>query len=429
MSVTEPARRAPASPPWGVTDFRAAMLLDPTVTYLNSGAAGPLSRPVFDRVSTLRRWQAEEPIDFLYRQLPELLGAARAALAGYLGGDPRQLVLTTNVTAAINLIASSLELDAPGEIVMTDHEYLPMRWCWERAAARMGLTVRTFALPARPETPDAVVHAAVAALGPGTRLLFFSHVISSTGLIMPARALCTAAAARGVVSVVDGAQAPGFTEIDVHALGCDYYAGSGHKWLLVPIGTGFLYAAPDALARLRPLHVSWGARPTSDGGPANVPDAAGRTALLRALEVEGTRDLCPWLALPEAIELQASLGVDRIRARQRMLAAVVRTRLTGRRGLAPVTPDHPALSGGMVAFALPAGVEPARLGAALWTEHRIDAAVIERPEGALLRLSTHFFNTEHEIDRLVDALDGLLAREARAAEPTAAQLRAQGDRL
>jgi isopenicillin-N epimerase len=386
------------------------MLLDPAVAYLNAAAAGPLSRRVFDRVSALRRCQAVEPVDFLRNQLPPLLGAARAALAAYLGGDPHQLVLTTNATAAINLVASSIALNAPGEVVMTDHEYPPMQWCWERAAARLGLTVRRFPLPAHPESPDAVVDAAVAALGPQTRLLFFSHVISSTGLVMPARALCAAAASRGVVSVVDGAQAPGFIDIDVRALGCDYYAGSGHKWLLAPTGTGCLHAAPEALARLQPLHVSWGGRPTDDVTAADTLDAAGRTARLRALEIEGTRDLCPWLALPDAIELQAALGLSQIRARQRTLAAAVRAQLTGWRGLAPVTPDDPALSGGMVAFALPAGVDPARLGAALWLKHRIDAEVIERPGCALLRVSTHFFNNEHEIDRLIAALGGLLER-------------------
>src|SRR5262245_21769647 len=107
---------------------RAAMLLDPAVANLNTGSFGPLSRRVFDRVTQLRQRLAEEPMDFLLRRVPDLLWHARERLAGYLGGDPRRLVFTANVTASVNLVASSLVLPAPGEILLTDHEYGAMHW-------------------------------------------------------------------------------------------------------------------------------------------------------------------------------------------------------------------------------------------------------------------------------------------------------------
>lgn len=409
MSPVEPVPLVPPiDRPGDWEELRGCILLDPSVAYLNAGAAGPLPRPVFDRVTELRRQLAEEPIDFLLRRLPTLLGPARERLAGYLGGDPRRLVLTTNVTGAVNLVASSLALEAPGEILMTDQEYPPMQWCWERAAARLGLTIRTFPLPARPAEPAELVEAAVAAIGPHTRLIFFSHVISSTGLVMPARELCEAAAARGIVTVVDGAHGPAFTDLDLARLRCDYYAGSGHKWLLAPTGTGFLHCGQGGLERLRPMQVSWGHQQAADCGPPDERDRSGRTPQLRALEIEGTRDLCPWLALPETIDFQLGIGPDRSRARMRVLAGLVRARLTGWRGLEPVTPEHPLLSGGMIAFALPAGADAATLGVALWERCRVDVALVERPGRTLLRISTHFFNTEHDLERLVEALAGLL---------------------
>src|SRR5207248_3182670 len=150
-------------------DARARMLLDPKVVNLNTGSFGPLPRPVFERVTALRRRLAEEPMDFLLRQAPPLLWQARQRLAGFLGADPRRLVFTANVTAAINLVAASLPLAAPGEILLTDHEYGAMHWCWERAAQRQGLTLRTFALPALPHAPGEVVDAARAALTEHTR--------------------------------------------------------------------------------------------------------------------------------------------------------------------------------------------------------------------------------------------------------------------
>src|SRR3954467_15668821 len=108
---------------WEAAAARSAMLLDPTVANLNTGSFGPLPRPVFDRVTRLRRRLAEEPMDFLLRQGPDLLLAARQRLAGFVGGDPRRLVFTANVTASINLVASALHLASPGEVLLTDHEY------------------------------------------------------------------------------------------------------------------------------------------------------------------------------------------------------------------------------------------------------------------------------------------------------------------
>ncbi len=171
------------SPFW--TAAREQMLLDPASTNLNTGSFGPLPRPVFERVTELRRRLAEEPMDFLLRGSPPLLWAARERLAAFLNADPRRLVFTANVTTAVNLVASSLVLPTPGEILLTDHEYGAMHWCWERAAQRQGLTIRTFPLPTMASEPDALVAAAVAAMTERTRLFFFSHVLSPTGMILP----------------------------------------------------------------------------------------------------------------------------------------------------------------------------------------------------------------------------------------------------
>src|SRR5262249_56397526 len=136
---------------------------------------------------------AEEPMDFLVRAVPPLLWEARARLAAFVGADPRRLAFTANVTASVNLVASSLRLASPGEILMTDHEYGAMQWTWERAAQRQGLTVRTFPLPRMPDDPGEIVAAAERAMTPRTRLLFFSHVLSPTGMVLPAPELCNLA--------------------------------------------------------------------------------------------------------------------------------------------------------------------------------------------------------------------------------------------
>jgi isopenicillin-N epimerase len=159
------------------------------------------------------------------------------------------------------------------------------------------------------------------------------------------------------------------------------------------------------------MHVSWGYHsPDAD----NLwRDAFGRTLALQRLEVEGTRDICPWLALPEAIDFQAALGHDAVRARMRELAAHVRECLTGWCGLVPLTPEHPELHCGMTAFFLPVGTDPAWLRRQLWERYRIEISVTASADRPPLRVSTRFFNTEIEAERLREALGELTSEGSR----------------
>jgi isopenicillin-N epimerase len=382
------------------------MLLDPTVANLNTGSFGPLSRAVFDKVTQLRRRLAEEPMDFLIRQLPPLLWEARQELARFVGTDPRRLIFTVNVSASVNIVASGLALAAPGEILLTDHEYGAMHWCWERAAQRQGLTLRTFPLPVLAEDPGVIVDAFRQAITERTRLLFFSHVLSPTGLVLPAREICAEARCRGVITVVDGAHAPAMVPLDVDGLSCDFYGANCHKWLLAPTGSGFLVLGNDVLDRLQPLQVSWGWHP--DRYKFDEVDEFGSTPRLRFYEFEGTRDYCPWLAVPSAIAFQEQLGLAAIRQRNERLVGYVRALLGEKVGLRPATPRHPDLHGFLTAFRLPDGVSAPELRRGLWERYRVEAPVVERPDGLFIRASTHFYNTESEIDRLAEALAELL---------------------
>ncbi len=388
------------------SDARAQMLIDPCVANLNTGSFGPLPRVVFEHVTKLRQRLAEEPMDFLLRQVPALLWQARERLAHFLGGDPHRLAFTANVTGAVNTVAAALRLTAPGEILLSDHEYGAMHWCWERAAQRLGLTLRTVPLPAMARTPAEIVDAVCASFTERTRLFFFSHILSPTGLILPARELCAEARRRGILTVIDGAHALAMIPVDLDKLGCDFYAGNCHKWLLAPTGSGFLYWGPGSEEQVQPLQVSWGWH--YDRGRADERDEFGSTPRLRACEFEGTRDPCPWLTVPTAIDFQAGLGWEGIRTRMSELTGHTREGLAGLKELIPATPAHPGLHGAMVAFRLPQRADAAALRRGLWEQYRIEVPIIERPQGLLIRVSTHFYNTEEEIDKLAEALLALL---------------------
>lgn len=402
---------AGATPDWMAA--RGRMILDPAVTMLNTGSFGPLPRPVFDRATELRLRLAAGPTDFFVRQLPPLLWEARERTAAFLGCPPHRLVFTSNVSAAINLVASGLRLASPGEILMSDHEYGAMIWCWQRAGQRQALGVRTFPLPTMTSDPGEIVDAMVKAITPRTRLLFFSHVLSPTGLVLPAKELCAEARKRGVMTVVDGAHAPAMVPLNLTDIGADFYAANLHKWLLAPSGAGFLVIGPGNEDRLQPLHVSWGyfadkypiGEVTQSAGP-DARDSYGSTPRIRFLEFEGTRDVCPWLAVPAAIDFQTELGWEAVRGRIAELAAYTRG-VIGDTGLSLATPAAPGLSGAMTAFNLPAGASAPKLRKELW-DRRVEIPVIERPDRLLLRVSHHFYTTEPEIDRLAEVLRGVL---------------------
>ena len=385
---------------------RSQMLLDPTVINLNTGSFGPWPISVFHRVTALRHRLAEEPMDFLLRQLPPLLWNARERLAAFLGGDPYRLVFTSNVTVAINKVAAGLRLTGPGEILMTDHEYGSMQWCWERAAQRQGLSVRTFPLPTMAANPTEVVDAFVSHLHDRTRLLFFSHILSPTGMILPAREICAEARRRGILTVVDGAHAPAMVPLELDRLGADFYGGNCHKWLLAATGAGFLYLRAGNEDRLEPDQVSWGYH--HDQSKPDERDPFGSTPRLRALEFEGTVDSTPWLAIPEAIDFHHALGGDHIRARMRELSDHVRTRFLKIPGLSLDTPEHSELRGSLTAFRIAQPVQPLEVRKNLWERHRIEIPIVERPGKNLLRVSGHFYNTEEEGEKLAAAWEELV---------------------
>ncbi|MFO0937695.1 MAG: aminotransferase class V-fold PLP-dependent enzyme [Gemmataceae bacterium] len=392
---------------------RQQFVLDPDVAMLNSGSFGPVPKPVFDAANRFRHEFAAGPTNFVVRLLPGYLWHARERLAAFLNVSPYRLIFQTNVSTAINLVASGLTLPRQGEILLTDHEYGAMHWCWERVAQRTGMKLKTFPLPTMANDPAEIVDAAVAAMTPQTRVFFFSHVLSPTGLVLPAKELCAEARKRGILTVIDGAHAPGMLPLDVSAVNADFYGANCHKWMLAPNGCGFLAVGPGNEDRLQPLYVSWGYRVDRDRDNQKLYDGDerdhyGSTPRIRFLEFEGSKDVSPWLATPAAIDFLTGIGWDNVRGRIAELVAYSRQKGL-ELGLKPATPADPRLHGAMVAFDLPAGTDANQYRAFMW-ERKIEIPVIERPDRLMTRVSCHCYTTEAEIDRWVAAMKKWLAR-------------------
>jgi isopenicillin-N epimerase len=386
---------------------RRRVLLERGAVQLNAGTLSPTPKPVFDAVVRLRRLQAEGPTDFLARRGPVLIQRSRAALAAFLRADPAELLLIPNVTFAINVVSASLPLRPGDEILTDDHEYGAMISCWRRRAARCGARLRRIRLPFRAEDPGEIVDAFRRAIGPRTRILYFSHVTCTTGLVLPAAPLCALARGLGVTTVIDGAHAPGMVPVDLRRIGADFYGANAHKWLMAPSGCGFLHARRGRKPLLRSIVTSWGwgyppARREKDS-------LWGGSFWQRDFEFHGVTDRTPQMVLPEVLAFRRSLGGEAAIARRvRALSDHARHRLSGL-GLAPATPDNTELRGAMISFEIPARLSK-DLRERIWKRNRIETAVTSAAGKHFLRVSTAWFNTREEIDRLAGALGPLLRR-------------------
>ena len=380
--------------------MRDAFLLDPTVSFLNHGSFGACPRVVID---AQRRWQDElerNPVEFLGRRSAALLGEARAALAAELGAQPGHLVFIPNATTGVNLVARSLPLAAGDEVLSTSLEYGACDAAWQRLCAQRGAVYRRVEIPL-PYRRGEVVDRLMAAVTPRTRVLFASHITSTTALTLPIAELCAAARAKGLLTLIDGAHAPGQIPLALDAIGADFYVGNCHKWLCAPKGAGFLHARPEHHEALEATVISWGYA-EGTGGHSGFEAYLGHTPFERHLQWQGTRDITPWLAVPAALDFQRQHDWPAVRARCHALAAQALEVLTTRHGLAPIAEDGDWAQ--MVAIPVPVPVQAAEaLRRCLFDEHRIEIPVTTHAGQTFVRLSVQGYNTADDIARLVDA--------------------------
>jgi selenocysteine lyase/cysteine desulfurase len=370
--------------------------------YLNTGTFGPMPRLVADELrrvyGMVERLGPFSPDVFHDLELGGV-EKTRHKVASLIHAHPDEVAFTHNVTDGINIVLHGLDWSPGDEIILTDQEHPAGTVPWLALAERRGVVLRL--LPVTLDAGD-MLTAFERLVGPRTRLACFSHVSCMSGIRLPVTRLCAVARAAGVRTLVDGAHAEGQFAVDVPAIGADFYAACGHKWLLGPQGTGFLYVRQACLPELRPAWLGWG---------VNKPFH--REQMRYELESSAARfeqSTQPWplyLALGQAINFIQAAGLEQIEARVRLLVAYFRQRLGALSGISFFTPSAPNQATGLVTCSLP-GFPAGPLRQRLWEEHRILTNHIQ--EFNALRFSVAFYNTEQELDTAADALAELVGQ-------------------
>jgi selenocysteine lyase/cysteine desulfurase len=290
----------------------------------------------------------------------------KKALAGYVGGLPEELCITSNTTSALAMMYQGLRIRSDQEVVTTEHDHYSHHESIRLASDRSGAAVRRVSLydEGGNARADEIVARLSRAITPKTRAVGVTWVHSSTGVKLPIAAIAEAVAkanrgrsgADRCLLIVDGVHGFGNQDVDVARLGCDFFAAGAHKWLFAPRGTGFLWGRKDLWAELRPTI------PTFD--PDGL-DAYGAWMEGKTLTTTRAATVSPGgflayehvLAIPAAIELHRAIGRDRIAARIRDLNGAFREGAAKLPGVTLHTPRDPELSAGITCFEV-AGLKP-----------------------------------------------------------------------
>jgi isopenicillin-N epimerase len=391
------ARHAEPNPLWG-EDWQAVRdlwPLEPTVAHLNHGSFGAVPTPVLEEQQSWRDRMESNPVRFFVREMPTALAAARGEVAAFLGAADGSLAFVPNATTGASTVLATFPLERDDAVLVTDHSYGAVRIAAHRFAADRGARVDTVHVPLT-ASDDEAVDAVLGAVHARTRLVVLDHVTSPTARRLPLAELVPAVQERGAAVLVDGAHSPGMLDVDLEALGADFFVGNLHKWCCAARGSAVLHASAHWRGSLRPLVASWG---EAEGFPLAFDDT-------------GTDDPTPWLSAPLALRVLERLGWDRLRRHNVELA------VTGQRAVAAAIgvpagdlPSDPAVP--MQLVPLPEGLVSSREQAAtlqdrIGEEAAVEVAITFFDGRGYVRVCAHAYNAPADYQRLAAELPGLL---------------------
>jgi isopenicillin-N epimerase len=374
-------------------------LLDPDVIFLNHGSFGACPVEVMAQYQRRQLEMERNPVEFLGRRSAELLAHSRAVLANQIGANPEHLVYLSNATTGVNSVARSIPLRPDDEIVTTDQEYGACDNTWNFVCQHTGARYVPVEIPL-PLRVEEFTRRIWNAVTPRTRVIFLSHITSTTGLIFPVAEVWQRARQAGILTLIDGAHAPGHIPLNIDEIGADFYTGNCHKWLCAPKGAAFLHVRPEHHPLIDAPVVSWGYS-ANITGHTGFDAYTGSTQLERRLQWQGTRDIAAFLSVPAAIEFQAKHGWDRIRQDCHGLAARTLERICDMTGLQAIGRDGDF--GQMVAIPVPA-MDPLLLKETLFDRYRIEIPITSHKDQLFIRLSIQGYNSVNEADALVEAV-------------------------
>jgi isopenicillin-N epimerase len=372
---------------WG--ELRKQFLIPRDEVYLNNGTVGsspmPVLKAIFDGYNETEKMAQSDPEDYPiwgYASWNEF----RDPVAAFVGCNRNELALLRNATEANSYIANGVDMKPGDEVLMTDQEHPGGEHPWNLKAKRYGIVVKKVTLPKPVPNAAAVLNLFSDAITPRTRVLFFSHIPTVTGVVLPAKELCALARSKGILSAVDGAHVPGMMRLNLHELGCDMYSSSPHKWLQAPKGSGFLFVRDEVIDRL------WNTIATEGWNDTKI-----RAERFQRI---GSSNVPALWGLRAAVQLANEIGMERIEKRHRQMGDYILKEMMQRGAESWTSPD-PALRCAIAAVNVPP-IQIAEIENWMWKTKKIR---IRGGAPSKIRLSTPYYLLRKDVDRFLAAFE------------------------
>ena len=361
---------------------------DRTLINLNNGGVCPTPTHVLEAMIRDLEFTNELPVEHMWRVLEPRVEFVRRELAEEFGCDPEEMAITRNASEAMEIMIFGLDLEPGDEVLVTTQNYPRMITGWRQRARRDGLVVKEISFTVPPPSQEHIVQRYAEAITPRTKVIEVTHITNLSGQILPVREIVELARPRGIEVFVDGAHAFAHFPFTRDELDCDYYGTSLHKWLLAPIGTGFLYVRKDKQRGLWPLMAA----------PKSMDDN------IRKYEEIGTHPAANHNAISAALAFHQGIGAERKIARLRYLRDRWAKRLLTESDrvtvLTPLDSDY----GGAIGLVSVDGIDIKALPGWLRQHYGIVTVPILHPEFEGLRVTPNVYTTVDEVDQFAEAM-------------------------
>jgi isopenicillin-N epimerase len=374
-------------------EIQQAFTVDRSLINLNNGGVSPSPAWVQEAMARHLAFSNTAPTYAMWEILEPQRETVRRRLARAFACDPEEIALTRNASEGLQICQLGFDLRPGDEVLTTNQDYPRMITTFQQRERRDGIVLRQFSLPVPAEDPDEIVRLFEEQITPRTRLILMCHVINLTGQILPVREVVQMARRRDVPVLVDGAHSFAHFPFTQPELDCDYFATSLHKWLFAPHGTGLLYVRRDKIADLWPMMAA----------PEKMDED------VRKFEEIGTHPAANYLAIAEALTFHQGIGAERKAARMIYLRNRWAERLRRHDRVRLHTSLRPGCACGLATVEID-GIDAGELTQYLWQSYRIIVTAINHPEFQGIRVSPSVYTTREEIDRFVDAMEGILRR-------------------
>jgi len=377
--------------------LKSQFLLRDDITYLNFGSFGACPKPVFGRYQQYQLELEQEPVQFITVDGLQYLKQSREALGAYVNCDPDDVVYVVNPSYAVNIVAKSMDLKEVDEILTTNIEYGACDRTWNFYCGKKGAKYIRQPIRFPLQSKEDFIEQFFKGLTSKTKLVFISHITSSTGIRLPVEEICAIAKQKGLLAFVDGAHAPGQLPLNLKTLQADFYTGACHKWMLTPKGSSFLYVKKELQEICDPLVVSWGYKSAKPS----------HSQFLDYHQTQGTRDYSAFLTIPAAIDFMEVNNWPEVAAHCREITISNADRFCDLLKSEPICNSMEDFIFQLYSTRIKTSY-PEQLHALLFDKYKIEISVMPHEGEVYLRYSIQAFNSQEDLDKLHDAIKDII---------------------